>query len=631
VNALQFITWTAQAVLLAILVPALVRAVRERTRWAIDIALFFGLLDALLLRSLLGLANVPILAEISAALVYALPYLMLRLLIDFGTVSSRVARAAEIGLGALVLSAIIFPAPTPPLITILRTLYFVGMFAYEGVGFARLVAASRGVTRRRMQAVSAGNILFALVIAVAGALAFFPAIAQPGSTVIAPGILATSLLWLVGFAPPAALRRSWQEPELRTFLARAAFLPRLHELSAVVREIEEAAGAALGANAVIGLWDEAAQELRFATAAVGLPAVLRPGDRSPAMWALMEQKALYIADVDRSLDPVAARAFREASIRAILAAPIISDTRTLGVLRVEAARPPIFSEEDLDLVRLLADQAATILETRELIEETARAHALEEAGRLREDLLSEVAHDLKTPLTALYGHAQLLQRRIHRSGAQDPAILERILWDLRRLARLVDDLFDASRIRHGGLALRMEPNDLSLIARELHASRPEWVRVQLDANEKLAGLFDRARIEQVIDNLVANALKYSDDPLPVVLRLWREVDSAHIEVRDQGIGIPAGDLERIFERFQRASNLASDDLAGIGLGLFICRGIVEGHGGRIWGESVLAVGTTIHVVLPLIGADSGARGRRTTGEAAKTRGKPALRKARRVT
>jgi len=108
------------------------------------------------------------------------------------------------------------------------------------------------------------------------------------------------------------------------------------------------------------------------------------------------------------------------------------------------------------------------------------------------------------------------------------------------------------------------------------------------------------------------------------------VDSAQISVRDQGIGIPASDLERIFERFQRASNLASDGVAGIGLGLFICRGIVEAHGGRIWSESVITVGTTMHVVLPLMAAHSGPPGRRITGAVAKTRGKVGARKARRV-
>jgi signal transduction histidine kinase len=605
VNALQFITWTAQVLLLAILVPAFVRVVRERTRASIDVALFFGLLDALLLRSLLGLANVPILAEVSAALVYALPYLMLRLLIDFGTVPRWVDLTAQIGLVALVLSAILFPAPPPLAISFMRTLYFVVLFAYEGVGFARLVGQSTGVTRRRMQAVSAGNVLFAFVIAVAGALTFFPAIAQPGSIVIAPGILATSIVWLIGFAPPAPLRRSWQEPELRAFLARAAFLPRLEDLASIIREIEEAAGAALGAKAVIGLWDETTQELRFATAATGLPAVLRPGDRYPAMLAFDAQQALYVADVDRALDPLAAKAFREAGIQAILAAPITSGAWRLGVLRVEAARPSIFSDEDRDLVRLLADQAATILETRELIEETNRTRALEEAGRLREDLLSEVAHDLKTPLTALYGHAQLLQRQMARSAVWDPVILERIIRDMKRLARLVDDLFDASRIRHGGLRIRRERQDLSVIVPELHATRPEWVRVQLEGgDEPLITLVDRARIEQVIDNLVANALKYSPDPQPVGLLLSREGESAHITLRDQGIGIPADDLERIFERFQRGSSRVTDDIAGIGLGLFICRGIVERHGGRIWAESVVGAGTTMHVVLPLVAADS---------------------------
>lgn len=595
---------TAQALLFAILVPTLARAVRHRTRSAIDVALFFGLLDALLLRSLLGLGNVPILAEVSAALAYTLPYLMLRLLIDFGTVPPLVARASEIALLALVLSAIVYPAAPPPIITAVRTLYFVVLFIYSGVGFARLVGTSTGVTRRRMQAVSAGNVLFAVIIAVAGALALFPALAQPGALLIGPGILATSVVWLVGFAPPLPLRRLWQAPELRAFLARAAFLPRLNDLSLIVREIEAAAGDTLGASAVIGLWDETSRELRFATAAPGLPAVLRPGDRFPAMWAFEAQKALYVEDAARSLDPLAAEAYREAGVRSILVAPITSGARQLGILRIGPARPPIFSEEDVEVARLLADQVAIILESRTLIDEANRARALEDAGRLREDLLSEVAHDLKTPLTALFGHAQLLQRRVERSATWDPSIFEQIIRDMRRLTRLVDDLLDASRMRHGGFSLRPDRHDLKEIVRDLRASRSEWLRVQLHTDGPLRGLFDRPRIEQVIDNLVANALKYSDDARPVVVGLTREGDWAQMTVKDEGIGIAAEDLERIFERFQRGSNLAVENVAGTGLGLFICRGIIERHGGRIWAESLVGAGTTMHVALPLESAGS---------------------------
>ncbi len=603
-NALQFITWTAQALLFVILAPTLARAVRHRTRNAIDIALFFGLLDALLLRSFLGLGNVPILSEVSAAMAYALPYLMLRLLIDFGTVPPVAARASEVSLVALVLSAIIYPAAPPPLITALRTLYFVVLFVYSGVGFARLVASSRGVTRRRMQAISAGNILFAVVIALAGTLALFPAIAQPGALVIAPGILATSLVWLVGFAPPRALRRLWQAPELYAFLTRAAFLPRLDDLSLIVREIERAAGAALGASAVIGLWNETTQELRFATPTPGLPEILRPGDPFPAMLAFEAQRALYVEDADRTVDPLAARANKEAGVRAILAAPITSGARRLGVLRIGAARPPIFSEEDLDVARLLAVQAAIILESRMLIEEADRTRALEDAGRLREDLLSEVAHDLKTPLTTLFGHAQLLQRRVERSKTWDPSVFDQIIGDIRRLGRLIDDLLDASRIRHGGILLRSARQDLSEIMRQIHADRPEWRRVRVHTEGPLRGPFDRPRIEQVIENLVGNALKYSDRGRPVMVGLARDGDSAHMTVQDEGIGIVADDLERIFERFQRGSNIESNNVAGAGLGLFICRWIVEQHGGRIWAESVVGAGTTMHVSLPLEDADS---------------------------
>src|SRR5439155_14667651 len=112
------------------------------------------------------------------------------------------------------------------------------------------------------------------------------------------------------------------------------------------------------------------------------------------------------------------------------------------------------------------------------------------------------------------------------------------------------------------------------------------------------GELDRALIEQVVDNLVENGLKYSEAETTVVASVVRDGDDAHLTVRDQGIGIPEGELDLVFERFRRASNVNGSH-SGIGLGLFICRGIIEAHGGRIWAESGAGPGTTIHVTLPL--------------------------------
>jgi len=317
-----------------------------------------------------------------------------------------------------------------------------------------------------------------------------------------------------------------------------------------------------------------------------------------AWTAFTERRPVYTEHPART-DPENSEAYRAGNIDAILSAPITTGERTVGVLIIYASGALIFPRSDLELARLLADQAGVILESHRLLEESGRVQAREEAARLKEDFVSAAAHDLKTPLTALLGRAQLLQRHLKEGRALDTSAADRIVVDVKRLAALADELLDASRIGQGRLELRREAVDLGELARAFYASRADWERVRLTTDGPLPGLFDRARIEQVIDNLVENGLKYSDADQPVVVSLVRDGPLAHLRVRDEGIGIPPDDLERIFERFRRGSNVAERHFAGIGLGLFICRAIVAEHGGLIWVESELGGGTTMNVTVPL--------------------------------
>jgi signal transduction histidine kinase len=371
------------------------------------------------------------------------------------------------------------------------------------------------------------------------------------------------------------------------------------------------------------LWDEDRQVLRHfpnAADAAGpaLPTadssragsiVLRDGSwdaplssRTVSAQAYTSQQAIISLDITRD-DPENAELYRAYHARSALAAPITAGPQRLGALVVYAPRAPIFANSDIELVQLMADQAAVILESRALIDEAARVRAREQAARLKDDFLSAAAHDLKTPLTTLIGQAQLLSRKAA-AAALDAATLrdglDRIAREGRRLSELVLELLDASRVERGQLLSRREAVDLVDVARQVSARvSSDYHRVAVEAEGRLVGAYDRVRIEQLIGNLVENAVKYSPGGGEVRVRLWNEEGRARVTVSDQGIGIPAADLPLLFERYHRGSNVDDRRFSGMGLGLYISRGIVEEHGGRIWAESNAGHGTTFHVDLPI--------------------------------
>jgi signal transduction histidine kinase len=229
-----------------------------------------------------------------------------------------------------------------------------------------------------------------------------------------------------------------------------------------------------------------------------------------------------------------------------------------------------------------------ILESRALIDEAAQVQAREQVTRLKEDFLSAAAHDLKTPLTTLVAQTELLERRALRDpGAPaDLAGLQKIKKEAHRLSRLVLELLDAARAEQGKLVGEREEVDLVAFARDVCARhQSERHRCLVEAAGPVIGLYDPNRIGQLVENLVENAVKYSPEGGTVLVKAWREDDWNRLSVIDCGIGIPKEDLPYVFERFHRGTNVDDRRFAGMGLGLYICRGIAEQHGGRIWVES----------------------------------------------
>ncbi|HEX4743923.1 MAG TPA: ATP-binding protein [Candidatus Limnocylindria bacterium] len=599
-SALELVTLAVQLVYASIFLVTARNAVRRPTRANVNIALFFGALVVAIVNNRVTalIGPIPVAGAVAAALVMALPYILLRLLDDFVGVPAVVQRLTEGGLALAIVAIAVSGTPLPPMVTLPLVAYFAVVALYVAVRFVRESGRGHGVTRRRMQAVGLGIGLLGIAILAAGIVALTP----PDIDAVISGVqqtlaLGSGIAFFVGFAPPRGLRRAWQEPELRGFLKRAASLPRLPDTASIVRELERGAAKTLGARASIGLWDPEAQVLRFSDPHGALPETVAEG-RFLAWRVFHEQRAAYFADA-AAAHPENRLQYERAGVSSVLLAPITAGERRLGVLEVFAARAPIFDEDDLALVELLADQAAVTLESRALIDEATRVRAQEQATLLKEEFLSAAAHDLKTPLTTLVAQAQFLERKAQRdpSAPMDLPGLGRIVREAKRLSALVMELLDVDRLEHGKLVGEREPTDLVETAREV-ADATDGGRVTVDATGPVVGRFDRQRVAQLFANLVENALKYSSPDSPVLVKVWEEGPTARISVQDHGIGIPPDEVGLVFERFRRASNVDDRRFSGMGLGLYICKGIVEQHGGRIWVESELGTGSTFNVALP---------------------------------
>lgn len=238
--------------------------------------------------------------------------------------------------------------------------------------------------------------------------------------------------------------------------------------------------------------------------------------------------------------------------------------------------------------------------------ETARSEA-EAAVRMRDLFFSVAAHELKTPLTSLHGNIELIQRRTLRDGAlneRDQRAFAVVAAQSRRLRQMIEALLDVTRLEAGQLSLACAPLDLRALAQQVVAEvQPALVQHTIDYRgpaEPLIVSGDELRLEQVLQNLLQNAVKYSPGGGAVAVRVFQDAERACVSVADQGIGIPAEALARLFQRFYRAANVETMHISGMGIGLYVVREIVALHGGTVNVESVQGLGSTFTVCLPLL-------------------------------
>jgi signal transduction histidine kinase len=276
------------------------------------------------------------------------------------------------------------------------------------------------------------------------------------------------------------------------------------------------------------------------------------------------------------------------------------------------------------LLLALARQGVGLLDflhvQRERETERANAHTWRETTRQMETFVGVVSHELKTPLTTLHGYIELLASRLNRAQlnqaqaadlvsliAKARTLVELSEHSLGRLGRLIDDLLDYSRVRHGQLQYRMERCDLATIVRQVVEDQrhldPERTILLMQPEDLLVPVRgDADRLGQVVTNLLTNALKYSRGDRPVEVTVQREGQLGRVLARDQGPGIPEREQAHLWERFYRVPGMEVQygSGVGLGLGLFISKTIVEQHGGDVGVHSTPGAGSTFWFTLPLV-------------------------------
>jgi signal transduction histidine kinase len=383
----------------------------------------------------------------------------------------------------------------------------------------------------------------------------------------------------------------------RATLAQVALrVARTHADWCIVLLLEPEGPVRLVGHADPGLAGDAAQALQGLRldpdASFGAAAALRSGQP----WLAHEVDAATWARL--ASGPAQLTGLEPAQVRSVLTVPLQARGEDLGAITLASCDPARrFGEGDVRMARDLGRLAVAAIDTSRLYRRA------QQAVKLRDDFLSIASHELRTPLTSLALQSDSLRATAARGGVP-PAIVRKvevIRRNVDRLTQLIATLLDITRIGSGRLELQVERVDLAEVVQDVAVRFEEEAgragcELRVEAAPGLVGSWDRLRVDQVVTNLLANALKYGQGR-PVEVRAGADGDRAVLSVRDHGIGIPLDAQQRIFERFERA--VSGRHYGGFGLGLWIVRRILEEMGGRIRVESEPGVGATFTVDLPV--------------------------------
>jgi len=398
--------------------------------------------------------------------------------------------------------------------------------------------------------------------------------------------------------------------QLKKLLSISRRLNGFGKLGDVLQEIaDSAADLTQSQGSSILLFEEETQQLYFAAAKSKkreeLIRIRVPIERSVAGWVYNQNLPLKFPD--EQIDPLIFRTVEQdidKNTRNLLALPITYGDETLGTLEViNKIDQQDYNQEDQSILDNLASYAGTTIKLHKLNKnEDHVTQEREELSKLKSDFIALASHELRTPLGLVLGHAtylkEIIQKDIHRDQ------LEIIVENAERIKDIIDRLGQANNFVSDTARIRWQNSDLNSVLKNVVDSfqvQALELNINLKASIPENPIYihcDAAKLSVAIGNVIKNGLIFSDAGQKVHIGLHKLPGHAHISVTDNGIGIPAEDIQNIFERFYQVEPHLSRSRGGMGLGLSVSKSIVETHGGYIFVESVLGQGSTFTILLP---------------------------------
>ena len=355
-------------------------------------------------------------------------------------------------------------------------------------------------------------------------------------------------------------------------------------------------------------YDETAEELRFLAVQWFQRDMLRPLgvplEDSAAGWVYRKGQPLIIQDVkvDKRHFKVIDRITKHVT-HSLAAVPLMVRGEVVGVLEALNKKDDAhYTEEDLTILATLAALAAQAIKNATLQRKVKAASIeLAELERLKADFIAITSHELRTPLGLILGHATFLREL---TGADYSEQFDTIIRNATKLKDIVENLSDVDNIQNGAARVRSQKASLAKIAEDVFSSFQDEANsrniiLKLERGDSPYQIdADGVKLSIALSNLVKNAIQYTDSGGRVMVKLEEDSGYFKVTVKDEGIGIPARDLPRVFERFFQVETHLTRRYGGMGLGLAVAKAMIELHGGRIWAESEVGKGSTFTFLLP---------------------------------